>query len=372
MRPVAERRDYYEILGVARDADIQAIKSAFRELALRYHPDRNRAPEAEERFKEIAEAYAVLGDPEKRRQYDAHGFAGVAGMRPEDVFAGIDLEDLFGGLGFDFGGLGGGGIGGSVFDRFFGARRRGPAKGANVEVDIEIPLEMVVKGGEHRVAVDHPRNCPGCSGSGAKPRTEPRTCEPCHGTGQQTHVRDEGNVHVRTLTPCPACRGRGRFIDEPCSACGGSGQVAARETLGVHVPVGVREGMALRVPGKGMPAPEGDGVPGDLYVVVRTRPDARFARRGPHLWREQELPIADAVLGTRIPVPTLDGQVQVDVPAGTQPDTVLRLRGRGLPDFRSEARGDLNIVVRLRVPADLAPEERALWEQLRRARSATG
>jgi molecular chaperone DnaJ len=355
------RRDYYEIMGVPRDADAEAIKRAFRELALRYHPDRSQEPDAEERFKEIAEAYAVLGDPQKRAQYDAHGFAGVSGVRPEDAFAGVDLDDLFGGLGFDFGGPSGGGL----FERFFGARRRGPPRGSNIEVQVEIPLEMVATGGERRVSVGHPRNCATCAGSGAKPGTTPRPCETCHGTGQQTQTRQEGSVRMQAVRVCPRCGGRGRFIDEACAACGGGGRVADEETLSVRIPVGVREGMTLRVPGKGMPAPEGGGAPGDLYVVVRVRPDPRFTRRGAHLWREEELAVADAVLGIRLTVPTLDGRAHLEVPPGTQPDTVLRLQGKGLPEFGSGARGDLYVALRVRVPAAVSPEERELWERLR-------
>ena len=363
------RRDYYEVLGVARDADPKAIKSAFRELALRYHPDRSREPDAEERFKEIAEAYAVLGDPKKRADYDAHGFAGDEGMRPEDVFSAFDLDDLFGGLGFDLGGTGGfgppGGGAGGIFDRLFGARRRGPPRGANVEVLAEIPLGRVETGGEHRVRVAYPRACSTCTGTGAKPDTAPRPCEPCHGTGRQTLTRDQGNVHMQTVTACAACSGRGRFIDEPCAGCGGTGRIEDEETLMVRIPPGIREGMALRVPGKGQPAPEGRGEPGDLHVIVRSAPDSRFSRRGPDLWREEPIGLADAVLGTTLRVPTLSGRARLEVPPGTQPDAVLRLRGKGLPDFGSDRRGDLYVALRIRVPETLSAEERELWERLR-------
>jgi molecular chaperone DnaJ len=355
---VDPRRDYYEILGVPRDADAQAIKSAFRSLALRYHPDRSREPDAEERFKEIAEAYAVLGNAEKRAQYDAHGFAGVSGLDPEDVFAGLDLDDLFGGLGFDLGG-------GGLFDHFFGRRRRGPPRGAHVEVEVHIPLATVVHGGEHRLRVEHPRRCDGCDGSGAKRGTTPRSCDACGGTGQQTSTRREGNVHVQQLATCRSCGGRGRFVDDPCPACRGSGQVADAETLTLQIPVGVREGMALRVPGKGMPPPSGGGMPGDLHVIVRTLPDPRFLRRGDHLWHEAEISLVDAVLGAALDVPTLDGIAHLTVPAGSQPGTVLRLRGKGLPAFGGRERGDLYVPLRLRVPERLSAEEQALWEQLR-------
>jgi len=355
---VNPRRDYYEVLGVPRDADAGTIKTAFRNLALRYHPDRSREPDAEERFKEIAEAYAVLGNAEKRAQYDAHGFAGVSGLKAEDVFADLDLDDLFGGLGFDLGR-------GGLFDHFFGRRRRDPPRGAHVEVELAVPLATIARGGEQRISVDHPRSCSVCSGSGARPGTQPRPCTACGGTGQETSTRQQGDVHIQQLAICSGCGGRGRFIDEPCSACHGSGQVAERETLTVHIPVGVREGMALRIPGKGLPPPRGGGAPGDLHVIVRTLPDPRFVRRGEHLWREEEIALVDAVLGTTLDVPTLDGVAHLTVPAGSQPGTVLRLRGKGLPAFGGGERGDLYVPLRVRVPAQLSPRERALWEELR-------
>jgi molecular chaperone DnaJ len=359
---MVDRRDYYEVLGVARDADAGAIKDAFHQLALRTHPDRNQAPDAEERFKEIAEAYAVLGNPKKRAEYDAGGFAGVTGTSPEDLFTGVDFENLFGDFGLEFGGLGGGGL----FDRLFGRRGRGPPRGADVEVRVEVPLETVASGGEERVTVAHPRGCQRCSGSGAKPGTEPRRCDACDGTGRSSSVREQGQVRLQTVTTCTACGGRGRFIDEACDHCDGAGEVAESETLAVRIPVGVREGMLLRVPGRGRAAPEGGGAPGDLFVAVDTRPDPRFERRGAHLWRREEIEPADAVLGATLRVPTLDGHARLKVPAGTQPGAVLRMPGKGLPAFGGSARGDLYIGLQVRIPGDLSKEEKKLWERLRR------
>jgi molecular chaperone DnaJ len=364
---MAERRDYYEVLGVARDADAKTIKDAFRELALRYHPDRSKEPDAEERFKEIAEAYAVLGNEDKRADYDAGGFAGLSGMHPEDLFSGVDFQDLFGGFGFE--GFGGGGL----FDRLFGGRHREPMQGAPVEVRVRIPLEMVASGGEHRVTVGHPRTCNNCSGSGAKPGSAVRSCESCGGSGQQTTTREQGNVRMQTVKTCSGCQGRGRFIDEPCVPCSGSGQVAEEESLTVRIPVGVEEGMVLRIPGKGMPAPAAGGSAGDLLVVIETLPDSRFTRRGAHLWREEEIPVADAVLGASLTVPTLDAKARLEVPPGTQPGTVMRLRGKGLPEFGGGSQGDLYVSLRLRVPRKLSREERKLWKRLRGLESgATG
>jgi molecular chaperone DnaJ len=351
------QRDYYEVLGVPRDADQAAVKDAFRRLALRYHPDRNKEPGAEERFKEIAEAYAILSDPKKRKEYDTAGFAGVAGFTPEDLFSGIDFGDIFGGLGFD--------LGESLFDRFFRRRPAGPPRGANLEVTVEVPLERVVTGGSETVRVARPTTCPACHGSRAKAGTAPRRCAACGGTGQHVMSRREGGVMFQKITPCVACGGQGRVIDHPCPDCRGQGEVERDETLTINIPLGVEEGMALRVPGHGLPSREPGGVPGDLYVVVRSVADPRFERDGTDLWRMEKVRIADAVLGTSLEVPTLDGPVTVTIPPGTQPDAVLRVRGKGLPEFGGKERGDLYLRVRVHVPDRLATEERKLWERLR-------
>ncbi len=358
------RRDYYEVLGVPRDADEKAIKAAFRQLALKFHPDRNKEPGAEERFKEIAQAYAVLSDPKKRADYDARGFAGVAGVSAQDLFAGIDFGDLFRGqgfdLGFDFGGA-------SFFDRFFGRRRRaGRAAGENLEVELVMPLERVLTGGEETVRFTRPEACPICHGSGAAPGTSPRSCAACGGKGKQViEGRREGNVSFQRITTCPSCHGRGTVIDQPCPDCHGLGQVEREEELTVKIPAGAEEGMALRIPGRGYPSQEAGGAPGDLYVILRTAPDARFERRGPDLWRTETIAVVDAVLGVEREIPTLDGPATVRIPAGTQPGTVLRLRSKGVPEFGGDRRGDLYVVVQVHVPGELSRRERELYQQLR-------
>lgn len=354
------KRDYYEVLEVPRDADAKAVKDAFRKLALKYHPDRNKEPGAEDRFKEIAEAYAVLSDPKKRADYDAGGFEGLKGVRAEDLFGGIDFDDLFGGLGFDFGG--------GIFDRFFGGRRRraGPAHGENIEAPLRVPLERVVGGGEEPVRVERVVQCPACRGSGAKAGTTPRPCASCSGSGREVRTHREGGVTFQQVSTCRACGGRGVFVDQPCPDCHGRGRIERAETITVRVPVGVEEGMVLRIPGHGMPAPVANGQAGDLFVVVHTLPDARFQRDGTDLWLQQEVRLTDAVLGAELAVPTLDGPATVTVPPGTQPDTVLRLRGKGLPHFGGGARGDLLLRLRVAVPERLSAEERGLYEQLRR------
>jgi molecular chaperone DnaJ len=354
------QRDYYEVLDVPRDADQKAIKDAFRQLALRYHPDRNKEPSAEERFKEIAEAYAVLSNPKKRSEYDARGFAGVAGLAPEDVFGGIDFGDLFRGFGFDVD-VGAGGL----FDRMFRRGRAGPARGRDVELVLEVPLERVANGGEEVIRFTRPGRCQSCQGTGAKAGTAPRRCEACGGTGQRVTSERRAGMSVQQISPCPACGARGHIIDQPCPACNGQGEVQREEALTVTIPVGVEEGMVLRLPGRGLPSEEASGPPGNLFVVIRSQPDPRFERRGADLWRAETVPVVDAVLGTTQPVPTLEGSATVTIPAGTQPDTVLRLRGKGLPEFGSQQRGALYVVVRVRVPDQLSAKERKLYERLR-------
>lgn len=354
------------MLGVARDADRKAIKDAFRALALKYHPDRNKEPDAEETFKEIAAAYAVLSDPDKRRAYDARGFAGVAGFSEEDLFRHVNFEDLFGGLNFDFGGLG---FGGGLFDRFFGRRHVGPPRGENIEVSIAIPLARVVTGGEETVRYACPTVCQSCRGTGAKEGTKRHRCADCQGTGTKTQEtrREEtaGEVTVRSIRTCPACGGRGEVIEERCPACNGRGRIDREQLVTVTIPVGVEQGMVLRVPGLGVPSEAKNGVPGDLFVAVRTAPDPRFTRRSADLWRTETISVADAVLGAKHTVPTLDGSVDVTIRQGTQPGTILRLAHEGLPEFGGGRRGDLLLQIAVRIPERLTKKQRELYSQLR-------
>lgn len=347
------------MLGVAKDADQKAIKDAFRNLAMKYHPDRNKEPGAEERFKEIAEAYAILSDPKKRGEYDARGFAGVEGFSQEDLFGGINFDDIFGGLNFDFGG--------GPFAGFFHRRRMGPARGANIEVELSIPLERVAKGGEEKIRLNHPSSCPACHGTGAEGGAAPKVCATCKGTGRITRSSRQAKEHVliQQISTCPACQGQGSIIEHPCKKCHGSGVVAKEEELAVKIPKGVEEGMVLRIPGKGMPSPEAGGITGDLFVVVRTKDDPRFERSGADLLRQETIPLTDAVLGTTLQVPTLDGSVSVTIPSGTQPGTVLRLKDKGLPEFGNERHGELYLRIEVHVPEKLSSEERELYERLR-------
>lgn len=367
------QRDYYDVLGVARDADAKAIKDAFRKLALKYHPDRNKAPDAEARFKEIAEAYAVLSDPRKRADYDARGFAGVAGFSAEDLFGGIDFGDIFRDIGGDIGigldfGLGGGGL----FERLFGRHRRRPAPGRDAYIELRVPLETILHGGEETVRYTRPVVCAHCKGSGAEPPSGSRSCPDCQGSGQQIISQDESrgreSIRIQRITACPTCHGRGTLIDKPCKQCAGAGQIEREERIQVHVPPGAEEGMALRVHGHGLPSGDARGAPGDLFVMVSSAPDERFVRDGADLWRTLSLPVVDAVLGTELKVPTLEDTIQVKVPPGTQPGEILRLRGKGLPVFDSRRRGDLNLRIEVRIPETLSAEERELYTRLRNLR----
>lgn len=366
MATAQQQRDYYEILGVPRDADSKAIKDAFRRLALKYHPDRNKSPDAEERFKAIAEAYAVLSDPQKRAEYDARGVGGVAGFSAEDLFTGIDFGDIFGnfGPGFDFGG--------GLFERLFRRHVR-PAHGADLEVELSVPLERINSGGEETVRYMHVTTCPDCNGHGTASGTPPRACRTCHGTGRRVissrdESKEQASIRIQQITACPDCHGRGTVIEAPCGRCSGSGQIEEPQSLTIRIPPGAEEGMALRVPGRGLPSLEAGGVSGDLFVILRSAPDPRFERHGADLWRVETVDVVDAVLGTRLTLPTLDGSIEVRVPPGMQPDQVLRLRGKGLPHYGGRGRGDLNLRIQVRIPEDLSAEERQLYEQLRALR----
>ncbi len=357
---MADKRDYYEVLGLSRDATQSDIKDAFRRFALKYHPDRNKDPGAEERFKEIAEAYAVLSDPKKRAAYDAGGHAGMPGFSPEDLFGDIHFDDLFADMGFEAGGLG-------VFDRLF-RRGTGPRRGRDVRLIAKVPLSKILTGGEEVVSISHEMQCDSCNGSGAAKGTQPRKCGTCGGVGQLVESKKRGNVTMQQIRTCPECRGHKVFIDNPCLACSGKGTVYKEEKLTVKVPRGAEEGMALRIPRHGEPATEPGNPPGDLYVIVRTEDDPRFQRHGANLWRRLPIDIVDAVLGTRVIVGTLDGEVEIDVPPGTQPDSVLRLQNKGLPRFGSDTYGDLFLRVQVHVPETLTPRERQLYQELRQSK----
>lgn len=358
---VTGQRDYYEVLGVPREADEKTIKDAFRKLALRYHPDRNKDPRAEELFKEVAEAYAVLSDPQKRAEYDAGGFAGVAGYSQDDLFGGIDFDEIFSrhGFGRNFGF----GDDSSLFGKFFGGRQR--ARGRDITVTLPVPLEKIETGGEATVAFTRTEKCADCQGSGCKKGTKPRPCQACHGTGRRTRSDTKGNVLYQQITPCLECNGKGSFIDEPCPACKGQGDVMSEERITVEIPPGIEEGAALRVRGRGQPSPTGGAGQGDLLVFVVSQRDHRFERHGADLWHHETIGVVDAALGRSLTVPTLNGEATVKVPPGTQPGSVLRLAGRGIRKFKADGHGSLYVRIGVRVPKHLSSEEQRLFEQIR-------
>ncbi len=347
----AEKRDYYEVLGVQRGADGSEIKKAYRRLAMECHPDHHPGDHtAESRFKELAEAYQVLSDPQKRELYDQYGHAGPRGAGFGGGFSGIEdilsqFADFFGG---GFGGFGGG-------------RQRGPRveQGDDLQEELTITLLEAAKGCQKPLELTRLVHCGACGGSGGKPGTQPAPCNTCGGRGQVAH--SQGIFMIATT--CPTCRGRGRVVKDKCTECKGGGVERKKETVVVNVPAGIDDGQTLRVPGKGMAGPSG-GPPGHLYVTFHVEADERFERDGDDLYTEVPLTFAQAALGARVHVPTLDEPVELDIAAGTQPGTIKVLRGRGMPNVHGRGVGDLAVRLTVAVPKKLNAEQRALVEQL--------
>ena len=358
------KRDYYDILSVQRNATKDEIKNQYRKLALQYHPDRNKAPDAEERFKEISEAYAILSDDEKRAQYDRFGHAGIDSQySAEDIFRGADFDEILRDLGF---GLGGGGFG-SIFDAFFGGGRpgRGPVRGQDLRYDMEISLEQAYAGYTTEIEVPRTERCSTCNGSGARPGTSPKKCPQCGGSGQIQHVETAGFMRFARIGPCNKCRGRGTVIEKPCSECHGSGIVERRRRINVRIPPGVDTGSQLIMRGEG-DAPNGDGRKGDLYVVVHVRPHQIFRREGNDLICRVDLSFPKAALGGEIEVSTLDGPAKIEIPAGTQSGALFRLRRKGMPALRDNRRGDEIVVVQVKTPTKMTSRQRELIQELDR------
>ncbi len=352
-------KDYYQVLGVSPTATDKEVTRAYRKLAKQYHPDAN--PGAEDRFKEITAAYDVLGDPERRKEYDevrrlgpmAGGFGGPGG--PGGTFRVEDLGDL-GNLGDLFGGIFGGGR-----NR---RRGRGAQRGADVEAELHLSFEDAVHGVTTTVNVPQEGRCHTCGGTGAAPGSSPRTCERCQGKG----VLDDNQGLFSLSTICPTCNGRGTVVEKPCPTCAGTGRERRNRGVKVRIPPGVEDGQRIRVKGRGMPG-QGSAPAGDLYVVVRVGRHRLFGRRGPNLTITVPVTFPEAALGTTVKVPTLDGPVTVRIPPGTSSGKVLRVRGRGVPaDGRKSAKpGDLLVKVEVEVPSTLTEEQRAAVESLARA-----
>jgi molecular chaperone DnaJ len=356
--PGVSKRDYYEILGVERSATEQQVKSAYRKLALKHHPDRNPGDhKAEERFKEAAEAYAVLADREKRSLYDRFGHAGVSGTGAgaggfdPTIFA--DFSDIFAGLGDVFG-----------FGDIFGGRRRrgGPQRGADLRYDLEITFDESAVGVETSIQIPREEACETCHGSGAAPGTTAETCGQCRGSGQLRY--QQGFLTV--ARPCPNCRGTGKTIAKPCQQCRGAGRISRDRKLTVKIPAGIATGQRLRLHSEGEHGSAG-GPPGDLYVVVHVQEHPFFHREGDDLYCEVPIGFPTLALGGSIKVPTLNGREELHVPAGTQPGARFKLRGKGMPSVSGRGHGDLHVVAAVAVPTKLNKEQRILLEELGKA-----
>src|SRR5262245_56952061 len=354
MRSGVSKRDYYEVLGIERQASDQQIKSAYRKLALKHHPDRNPGDrQAEERFKEAAEAYAILADREKRSLYDRFGHAGVsgagagAGFDPT-IFA--DFSDIFAGLGDVFG-----------FGDIFGARRRrgGPQRGSDLRYDLENTFEESAKGAETTIQIPREEGCETCHGSGAAPGTTAETCAQCRGTGQLRY--QQGFLTV--ARPCPNCRGTGKTISKPCQTCRGLGRVSRERKLTVKIPAGIATGQRLRLQSEGEHGTAG-GPPGDLYVVVHVQDHHFFHRDGDDLYCELPIGFPTMALGGPVKVPTLNGREDLHIPAGTQPGARFRIRGKGMPNVSGRGHGDLHVIASVAVPRKLTRDQKHLIEEL--------
>lgn len=361
---MATKRDYYEILGVDKKAPLDDIKSSYRKLAMQYHPDRNKAPDAEEKFKEISEAYAVLSDQNKRQQYDLYGHPGID-MRytQEDIFRGAapDIEDIL--RDFGAGGFGGFGRGGGIFDIFFGGgRREGPRRGSDILYELSINLEDAASGKTVELEVPRTETCDVCKGSGAKPGTSPKTCPACRGSGQVSRTRSTPFGRFMTTSTCGTCRGSGEVIDAPCTACHGSGTVQRRRRIEVKIPPGVDTGSRLRVAGEGEAGGKG-GPPGDLYVEMNVRPHSIFTRHEDDIILEAAVSFTQAALGDEITVPTLDGRIKMKIPPGTQNGQMFRLRGKGIPSLHISGKGDQLVKIKVEVPTKLNERQKQLLRE---------
>jgi molecular chaperone DnaJ len=343
-------------LGVERGAAVDDIKKAYRKLAMKYHPDVNKEAGAEEKFKELSEAYAVLSDEQKRSQYDRFGHAGMQGYSNEDIFNNINFNDIFRGMNF--------GDSDNLFDLFFGGRgRRDSGRGADLRYDLEVDFKEAAFGVEKEIVFPRMDTCETCHGSGAKPGTKVNTCNSCGGTGQVRQVSQSLFGQMVRVGPCPRCRGQGRTFDTPCPECRGTGKSRHVRKLSVKIPAGVEEGLQLRIGGEGESGMAGMP-PGDLYVVVHVKSHPYFQRYGDDILCVMPITVAQAVLGDEVEVETLDGKARLKIPPGTQTDSTFRLRGAGIQSLRSRGRGDMHVKVVVKVPQKLSDKQRKLYQEL--------
>lgn len=345
------KRDYYEVLGVDRDATKQDIRKAYRKLARQYHPDVNKAPDAEEKFKEVKEAYEVLKDDQKRAQYDQFGHVGPQA----GGFGGFGGEQDFSGFG-------------DIFDMFFGGGGRrqdpnAPRQGADLQYTMTLDFEEAVFGKETEITIPKEEPCKTCSGSGAKPGTSPNTCHHCHGTGQLSVEQNTPFGKIVNRRVCHHCQGTGQIIVDKCQTCHGSGKVKKQTKVKVTIPAGIDDGQQIRLSGKGEPGVNG-GPAGDLFVVIRVREHEFFKREGDHIFLELPITFSQAALGDEIEVPTVHGKVSFKIPAGTQTGKTFRLRNKGVPNVRGYGQGDQLVKVRVVTPTKLTEEQKELFRRL--------
>lgn len=377
---MAEKRDFYEVLGVAKTAGADEIKKAYRTAAMKWHPDRwvdgseAEKKTAEEKFKEASEAYSVLSDPAKKAKYDQYGFAGVDGQGAPDFSGGFGnlndiLNDLFGG-GFGGGFSGFGGFGG--FGSGQGRTQQRVMKGRDIRTRIRLTLEEIATGVEKEITIERNRPCPDCGGRGTKNASDVKTCPSCNGTGQTQRVVNSLFGRTVTYSTCPQCGGEGKVINNPCRTCGGDGLVRRRETVKVRIPAGVEDGMQLTIKGEGHAAPH-NGVNGDLLVIIEEIQHSTLRRDGKNLFYTTVISVTDAILGTEITVSCLDGSYKVKVDPGTQSGTVMKLRGKGLPAVSGygSGTGDLYVKILVWIPKKLSSDEKKTLESIRTSRSFT-
>ena len=376
---MAEKRDYYEVLGLQKGASEDDIKQAYRKAALKWHPDRwvsgtdAEKKTAEEKFKEASEAYSVLSDKDKRAKYDQFGFAGVDGAGAQDWSQGFgSLNDLLNNL---FGGAFGGGFGGfSGFGGFggFGGQNGGRTKqrGRDIRTRVRLTLSEMASGCVKEVTLERNRPCPDCGGKGAKNSSDIKTCPTCKGQGQVQHVTNSLFGRTVTYNICPQCGGEGEIVTNPCRTCGGTGVVRKKETVSVKIPAGIEAGMQITIRGEGHSAPH-NGINGDLLVVIEEIEDANLKRDGNNLFFTKIISVPDAILGCEISVPTLDGEQKIKLDAGTQSGYVTKLRGKGMPSLNGYGRGDLYVKVLVWVPRKLSRDEKKALEAMRSSDSFT-
>ncbi|WP_342331169.1 molecular chaperone DnaJ [Pedobacter sp. FW305-3-2-15-E-R2A2] len=364
------KRDYYDVLGVSKSSSAEEIKKAYRKLAIKFHPDKNPNDKtAEDKFKEAAEAYEILSNPEKKQRYDHYGHAGVGGASGNGGGyggGGMNMEDIFSQFGDIFGGGGG-----SPFDSFFGGggqQSRGGgrrvAKGTNLRIKVKLTLEEIANGTEKKIKVNKQITCKTCDGSGAKDRNSVSTCQTCGGSGAVRRVTNTILGQMQTTATCPTCNGSGSQITSKCTSCHGEGIVRGEETITINIPAGVSDGMQLSMSGKGNAAPNG-GIPGDLIILIEEVAHETLKREGNNVVYDLHVSIIDAALGYSAEVPTIDGKAKIKIEPGTQSGKLLRLKGKGLPEINSYHRGDQIIHINIWTPKALSSEERSMLEKLR-------